>query len=309
MRYIKTISFMLLISFIFTLEALAETKWQKVQILENYLQNLNSINEFQIETAVDKTITCLELAESEVASKADDIYKSAKKEKKTIFYFALSKKIPYCPDLRISITDDYLVPEGHFSEGLISLSYNFVRECKKSKKFGLIPSVKCDKNSLYIYLNHEFTHYAFSLLYGNMKFRDIIFNESEQCKCKRQKCKNFIKSLAVERRFFDEFPPTYFSYYINFNKNCSPSRNSYYKFKDKFNFLFYYSLNDYKECVLNGSCDIYKVYILGEKLGRDTNICVGRRDALKAILDITIAKEKEIFAPKVRKLIRILRNH
>jgi hypothetical protein len=311
MRYKNIFTIFSIIFILITSNTYALSTQEKIIILRNYLKNLNSIKEFQIDNAVNKTINCLNLAEREVASKIDDIYRAAKDEKKTIYYFHLSKKISYCPDLRISITDDYLVPDGKFKKGMISLNYNFVKECKKTKRFGIFTSVKCDKNDIYVYLMHEFTHYAFSLLYKDWKFRDVIYSEEDNCSCKKRKCKNkkLIKTIATERRFFDEFPPTYYSYYIQFNENCPIDSNGIYKFYDNYNFIFFYGLNEYRDCVLNDGCDIYKVYILGEKMGRNTNICIDRKTALKAILELTIQKEKKIFAPKIRKLIRVLKSN
>ncbi len=311
MRYKNIIYIITTILMLIASNTYAFSKQQKISILQNYLKNLNSINDFQIENAVNKTMVCLNLAEKEISSKIDDIYKAAKNEKKTIYYFRLSKKISYCPDLRISITDDYLVPDGKFKKGIISLNYNFVRECKKSKKFGIFTSISCDKNDIYVYLLHEFTHYAFSLLYKSWKFRDVIYSEEEDCNCKKDKCKNrkLIKTIATERRFFDEFPPTYYSYYVQFNENCPIDSNGIYKFYDNYNFVFFYGLNEYRECILNNRCDVFKVYILGEKTGRNTDICIDKKTALKAILKLTIEKERKIFAPKVKKLIKILKSN
>jgi len=311
MGKIKTILIFLILGLLAYSNTYAYTKDQEIKILKDYLKNIYSINEFQIEKAVNKTITCLNLAEREVSKKIGDIYDAAEDERKTKFYFPLSKKISYCPNLKIYITDDYLVPDGKFSKGVITLNYNFVRECKKKRKFGIFVSVKCNKDDIYLYLIHEFTHYAFSMLYKNWKFRDIIYKEDEKCDCNkgRMKYRKFIKSVAIERRFFDEFPPTFYSYYIHYNKGCSRDRKGKAKFSNNYNFMFYYGLTEYKDCTLNDTCDIYKVYILGEKMGRNTNICVDSKNALRTILKISIAKEKKIFAPKVRKLIRILKSN
>jgi len=309
MSYVKKTVIILTVLFLTISTSFGYSKEEKIRILEKYVKNINATNNLKIEKAVKKTINCLELAEEVVNSKLDEIYSSAKKERKTSFFFPLSRELSYCPDLVILVTDDYLIPEGKFEHNVVTLNYNFVKECKRSKKLGLIPSVECDETSIFNYLNHEFTHYAFSLIYKDMRFRDVILKESENCDCNKHSCqyKKLIKTLAVERRFFDEFPPTFFSYYVQSIKGCIPEPASYSQLYDKYNFIFYYSLEEYRECVLNNDCDIFKVYILGEKTGRNMNICTSRKSALRAILNVTIENEKKIFVPKVKRFIKYLK--
>ncbi len=307
-RYILFNNLIILFLFIFFSKAFPLSKSEKIKTLQQYINKVNSINDTDIKRAVNMSYICYIEGLRQIGKIKKVILASAKERQRNIFFIPLKNKYRFCPNIKIEVSNSLILLEGEFKENLITINYNYTENCKEETNIFSISQMVCNEKSIETTLAHEFVHFTFCKLYGNCKFREILYDELNRCRTKKCRYFKLLKEIRDKRLYIDEFPATYYSTLIAGLTKCNVyPKNDILRFPEYYKVSFMLGMQRFLNCRNLGKCTFFEVYKYGENAGKEFKGCVYPKLALRSIIKITLENEKGKLIPKVKKLIRILK--
>ncbi len=286
--------------FIFFLISLTAFAKDNTSYIKSYIYNVEHLNQKKIDYITDITFKCYYYYRRKIKSLEDDILKSAKQNEDKKFPILPDDGYSYCPKVIINVSTSPLEPEGIFRKGVIIINYNPLEMCEEKIVLGVYKRKICKKPNFDHTLMHELVHFAFYKIYGNIKFRKIIFNKYENCL--KTKCPNLslLNLIVSYRNFYDEFPATFFSNIWNKVKNCKNKVDN----KDAIEYFvkttLFFSKQDFLNCRLENRCGVYYLYRQLKDISNSFNLCVNPKIAFKILLNVSIENEKKDFLPLIK---------
>ncbi len=297
---VRIINIVFLINFLLNLTCFGK-ELNDIKYIKDYIKHIENLTDAKISYITNITFQCYYYYTTKLKSIEKDILDLAKVGRETKIPLIPSKEYSYCPKVLINISSSPLEPEGIFRKGIIVINYDPSKNCVEKQMFGIFKEKICKKPEFNLTLMHELTHFAFSKVYGNIKFRRILLKKYELCK--RNNCHKLpiLEKIVAYRNFYDEFPAILFSNIWLKLMNCNIKNNNEldnYKFFIKT--TLFLSKREFLSCRLNDTCGVFYLYRQLKNISNSFNICLPKKEAFKSLIKICINEEKKDLVPLVK---------
>ncbi len=306
---LKIINIAFSITFLFNLICFGK-ELNDIKYINDYIKNMENLTDRKISYITNITFKCYYYYNSRLKSLEKEILDFAKSGKKTKIPLIPSKDYSYCPKVLINISSSLLEPEGIFRRGIIIINYDTSRNCIEKKMFGIFEEKICRRPNFNLTLMHELAHFAFSKVYGNIKFRKILFRKYEICK--KENCLQLpiLEKIVAYRNFYDEFPAILFANIWSKLTNCNiEESNEVYNYRYFLKTTLFLSKREFLSCKLNNSCGVFYLYRQLKNVSDSFNLCLPKKEAFKSLILISINEEKKDLLPLVKKYLRSLKKN
>ncbi len=297
---LRIISIVLLTTFLFNLTCFGKGL-NDIKYINDYIKHMENLTNGKISYITNITFQCYYYYNTRLKSLEKEILEFAKSGGETKIPLIPSKEYSYCPKVLINISSSLLEPEGIFRRGIIIINYDPSKNCIEKNVFGIFKEKICRKPNFDLTLMHELTHFTFSKVYGNIKFRKVLFKKYELCKKENCPQLSTLKKIVAYRNFYDEFPAILFSNIwlklIRCNKEEKDKVNNYKFFVRTTLFL---SKKEFLECRLNDTCGVFYLYRQLKNISESFNLCLPKKEALKYLIKICINEEKKDLVPLLK---------
>lgn len=297
---VRIIKIIFLINFLLNLTCFGK-ELNDIKYVNDYIKHMENLTDAKISYITNITFKCYYYYTTRLKSIEKNILDFAKVGKETKIPLLPSTEYSYCPKVLINISSSPLEPEGIFKKGIIVINYNPSQNCVEKSMFGIFKEKICKKPNFDLTLMHELTHFAFSKIYGNIKFRKVLFNRYE--KCVKENCPelHLLKEIIAYRNFYDEFPAILFSnVWIKLQKCSFANLNDMPNFNFFLKTTLFLSKKEFLTCRLNGDCGVFYLYRQLENVSNSFNICLPKKEAFKSLIKICINEEKKDLVPLLK---------
>ncbi|RUM59029.1 MAG: hypothetical protein DSY60_00530 [Persephonella sp.] len=297
---VRIINIVFLINFLLNLTCFGK-ELNDIKYVSDYIKHIENLTDAKISYITNITFQCYYYYITKLKTLEKDILKSAEKGRQNKFPIIPSNGYSYCPKVIVNVSSAPLEPEGIFRKGVIIINYDPSKMCKEKELFGVFKEKICEKPNFDLTLMHELTHFAFSKIYGNIKFRKVLFDSYDRCM--EENCSELplLNEIVAYRNFYDEFSAILFS-----NIWIKLQKCSFADVKDLPNFKFFIrttlflSKKEFLTCRLNGDCGVFYLYKQLRNISNSFNLCLPKKEAFKSLIKICINKEKKDLLPLLK---------